>query len=88
MVGFSNFIFCTRLTINRRTLSKKEKKSYISAIHCLASKPNVIPKDVAPGAVSLYDSLVATHTIAFPDVHWTVLIPFLSLDIIIYLLLT
>ena len=69
------------LIITRRTLSRKEKKSYISAIHCLASKPNVIPKEVAPGAVSLYDSFVATHVIEFPDIHLTVGIFLLSLGI-------
>ena len=63
-------LHCTEL--HRRTLTKKEKKSYISAVQCILKKPAITPKDVAPGAVSRYDDLIVTHVLQFFDIHFTV----------------
>ncbi|KAF2755738.1 Di-copper centre-containing protein [Pseudovirgaria hyperparasitica] len=52
-------------------LSSKEKKSYISAVRCLQSKPARTPSTVAPGAKTRYDDFVATHIDQTLTIHYT-----------------
>ncbi|KAF2440193.1 Di-copper centre-containing protein [Karstenula rhodostoma CBS 690.94] len=53
------------------TFSTKEKKNYIAAVQCLASKPAKAPSFVAPGAKTRYDDFVATHTNQTLSTHGT-----------------
>ncbi|KAL5360108.1 hypothetical protein BJX96DRAFT_174978 [Aspergillus floccosus] len=43
------------------SLSKRERKDYIDAVLCLASKPPKIDPSFAPGARNRFDDFVATH---------------------------
>ncbi|KAH8433182.1 tyrosinase family protein [Aspergillus melleus] len=43
------------------SLSKIERKNYIDAALCLASKPSKSPRSFAPGARNRHDDFVATH---------------------------
>lgn len=61
-----------RLTHSRRTLTQDEQTEYLSAVKCFLSKPGITPKTDAPGAVSRYDDLVATHIHQTFNIHYTV----------------
>lgn len=67
-------VACPRrgLTQNRRTLTQGEQTEYLDAVQCFLSKPGITPKDVAPGAVSRYDDLIATHIHQTFDIHYVV----------------
>jgi tyrosinase len=53
------------------SLSKKERKDYITAVQCLQSKPAKTPAEVAPGAKSRFDDWVATHINQTQTIHYT-----------------
>lgn len=47
---------------SRGCLTRKERKSYIAAVHCLASKqPGLTDRNLVPGARSRYDDFVVSH---------------------------
>ncbi|KAJ8105574.1 hypothetical protein OPT61_g10091 [Boeremia exigua] len=56
---------CTpsKLLVRREwgTLSKKERKAYISAVKCLQKKKAAKPSALIPGAISRFDDWVGTH---------------------------
>ncbi|KAK4447854.1 hypothetical protein QBC34DRAFT_381989 [Podospora aff. communis PSN243] len=66
---------CTlgQLQIRREwgTLTKQEKKEYISAVKCLQSKPPKTPSAKAPGAKSRFDDFVAVHISQTMEIHYT-----------------
>ena len=54
----------TLLDKNRRTLSRPQQKSYLSAVQCLLSStksPALTPPFPESGVLSRYDDLVYTH---------------------------
>ncbi|KAL6853090.1 hypothetical protein ACO1O0_007643 [Amphichorda felina] len=53
-----------------RTLNRWEKIEYLVAVKCFLSKPGITPKADAPGAVSRYDDLVATHINQTFSIHY------------------
>jgi len=53
------------------SLSQTERKSYISAVKCLQSKPARTPAEVAPGAKTRFDDYVATHINQTLAIHYT-----------------
>ncbi|OCK98505.1 Di-copper centre-containing protein [Cenococcum geophilum 1.58] len=52
-------------------LSARERKDYINAVKCLASKPNKTPASQFPGARNRYDDFVATHMNQTLSIHGT-----------------
>ncbi|KAH6875060.1 hypothetical protein BKA58DRAFT_437055 [Alternaria rosae] len=52
-----------------RTLKRTEQLQYITAVQCLLEKPAVTPTPAAPGALSRYDDLVATHINQTLSIH-------------------
>ncbi|KAM0226857.1 hypothetical protein ACHAP5_012299 [Fusarium lateritium] len=54
-----------------KTLSKKEKKSYINAVLCLRKKPSKADPTFAPGARTRYDDFVAVHINQTLSIHGT-----------------
>lgn len=50
-----------RLTFSRRTLSTKERKSYVDAVLCLRSVKPALYEDEVPGTSSRYDDFQAVH---------------------------
>lgn len=73
--GYPNPQKCTLGNVARRrewsTLSKSEKKDYISAVQCLYNKPSKTPSILAPGAKTRYDDFVATHINQTLFIHGT-----------------
>ncbi|OBR09910.1 Tyrosinase central domain-containing protein [Colletotrichum higginsianum IMI 349063] len=67
---------CTLKTAVKRkewsSLTLDERRSYISAVKCLASKPPKYSPSVVPGARSRYDDFVATHIQQTMSIHATV----------------
>lgn len=57
---------------DRGALSARERKDYINAVKCLASKPNKTPASQFPGARNRYDDFVATHMNQTLSIHSTV----------------
>ncbi len=55
----------------RRTLSTREKASYIKAVKCILHKPALTPKFNNTGVLSRYDDLVYTHIQQTFSVHYT-----------------
>jgi len=55
-----------------RTLSVAERKSYISAVKCLRTKPSLLAPGVAPGSKSLFDDFVVIHLQQTLFIHLTV----------------
>ncbi|AEO68527.1 uncharacterized protein THITE_2118068 [Thermothielavioides terrestris NRRL 8126] len=53
------------------TLSKQEKKAYISAVQCLMSKPANTPSELVPGAKNRFDDFVASHINQTMEIHYT-----------------
>ncbi|KAF2492345.1 Di-copper centre-containing protein [Lophium mytilinum] len=53
-----------------RTLSKVEKARYLEAVQCFLVKPAITPKSDAPGVVSRYDDIVATHVLQTFSIHY------------------
>ncbi|KAI1813920.1 Di-copper centre-containing protein [Poronia punctata] len=66
---------CNLLTATVRrdwkAFSSKEKKSYISAVKCLQSKPSKADPSFAPGARTRYDDFVAVHINQTMSIHGT-----------------
>ncbi|KAH7149696.1 hypothetical protein B0J13DRAFT_312956 [Dactylonectria estremocensis] len=62
---------CTKPLVRKewRTLSTAQKKEYITAVKCLASKPSQTG-GIYEGAKSRYDDFVATHIVNTDDVHF------------------
>jgi hypothetical protein len=56
----------------RRSLRKSEKLHYLSSVQCALKKPALTPTTAAPGAVSRYDDLVATHINQTMSIHFVV----------------
>lgn len=54
----------------RRSLSKPERLHYLSSVQCAHKKPALTPATVAPGAISRYDDLVATHINQTMSIHF------------------
>lgn len=54
----------------RRSLSKAEKLHYLGSVQCALRKPAITPSTVAPGAISRYDDLVATHINQTMSIHF------------------
>lgn len=52
-----------------RTLTNKQKKNYIEAVHCLHKKP-AKAKSLAAGAVSRFDDFQGIHSKQTPSIHW------------------
>jgi hypothetical protein len=61
-----------KLTLLRSLLLPSEKKQYINAVKCLASKPAKTPAGLAAGAKNRYDDFVATHINQTISIHGTV----------------
>ncbi|CAG7565237.1 unnamed protein product [Fusarium equiseti] len=53
------------------TLSKSEKKSYISAVKCLQSRPAKGPETFAAGAKTRFDDWVSIHLNSTQEIHYT-----------------
>ncbi|TDZ67419.1 Tyrosinase-like protein orsC [Colletotrichum trifolii] len=53
-----------------RSLSLDDRKSYIDAVKCLYGKPAVTPKDILPGASSMYDDFVGDHVLQADANHF------------------
>ncbi|KAF3929394.1 Tyrosinase [Dactylella cylindrospora] len=53
-----------------RSLSNAEKKDYLRAVNCFLTKPGITPRSAAPGVVSRYDDIVATHMNQTFDMHY------------------
>ncbi|KAK2009287.1 tyrosinase central domain-containing protein [Colletotrichum eremochloae] len=53
------------------SLTLDERRDYISAVQCLASKPPRYSSSVVPGAKSRYDDFVATHIQQTMNIHGT-----------------
>ncbi|KAI1066680.1 hypothetical protein LB507_011086 [Fusarium sp. FIESC RH6] len=53
------------------TLSKSEKKSYISAVKCLQSRPAKGPESFAAGAKTRFDDFVSIHLNSTQTIHYT-----------------
>lgn len=62
----------TGLTQIRRTLTRWEQIEYLAAVKCFLSKPGITPNADAPGAVSRYDDLIATHINQTFSIHYVV----------------
>lgn len=60
-----------KLTCDRSTLSTTERKAYIKAVQCLASKPPKTPTSLVPGVRNRYDDFVATHINQTLSIHGT-----------------
>jgi hypothetical protein len=58
----------TNKTILRHTLSDEEKRDYLDAELCVLTSP---AKTKLPGALTMYDDLVATHQLQTTLVHST-----------------
>jgi tyrosinase len=74
-VSFPSLLFVpvnlqTDLFTPRRTLSKPQKLQYLSAVQCALRKPSITPPTAAPGALSRYDDLVATHINQTMSIHF------------------
>jgi len=55
-----------------RTLSTTERKSYISAVKCLRTKPSLLDPVAFPGSKSLFDDFVAIHLVQTMNIHLSV----------------
>jgi hypothetical protein len=64
--------------MRRSFLTRSEKKEYIAAVKCLASKPAKTPAGLAAGAKNRYDDFVATHINQTMAIHGTVLQAYLN----------
>ncbi|KAF2032406.1 Di-copper centre-containing protein [Setomelanomma holmii] len=53
-----------------RTLSEAERLHYLSAVQCTLRKPAITPSTAAPGALSRYEDLVATHINQTMSIHF------------------
>ncbi|KAK2805503.1 hypothetical protein FQN51_000329 [Onygenales sp. PD_10] len=53
-----------------RTLKNGEKKAYLDAVQCFLELPGLTPKEEAPGAISRFDDLVATHIKQTFEIHY------------------
>ncbi|KAM0333771.1 hypothetical protein ACHAPQ_005285 [Fusarium lateritium] len=53
------------------TLSKKERKDYISAVKCLQSLPPKTPESFSNGAKTRFDDYVAVHLNQTQTIHYT-----------------
>ena len=51
----------------RKQLSIPQKRAYIDAVLCLASKPAI---SGIKGAVNRFDDFQAVHSSQTPDIHW------------------
>ncbi|KAK4448696.1 Grixazone synthase [Podospora aff. communis PSN243] len=64
---------CTKKNILERkewgSLSKKDRLSYISAVHCLANLTALTPPTAIPGARTRYDDFVGSHILQTLFVH-------------------
>ncbi|KAF2111019.1 hypothetical protein BDV96DRAFT_194702 [Lophiotrema nucula] len=73
--GYPNPQKCTLSNVAIRRewsmLSTQEKKDYISAVQCLATKPSKTPSSLAAGAKNRYDDFVATHINQTLSIHGT-----------------
>lgn len=56
---------------SRGTLSKKERKAYISAVQCFQKKKAKTPSNLIPGAISRFDDWVGTHINQTLGIHYT-----------------
>jgi tyrosinase len=52
-------------------MSKKERKSYISAVQCLIKSPSKSDPTLVPGARTRYDDFVAQHINQTTTIHGT-----------------
>lgn len=64
-----SLILGIKLTIGRRALSKKERRSYVAAIYCLQEKPSLFDEKVVPGAKRLFDDFTTLHISQTPIIH-------------------
>ncbi|KAF5675193.1 tyrosinase [Fusarium heterosporum] len=64
-------IFNASIRRDWRTLSKEEKKAYISAVQCIREKPSKADPAFAPGARTRYDDFVAVHIKQTTKIHGT-----------------
>ncbi|KAF2002056.1 Di-copper centre-containing protein [Amniculicola lignicola CBS 123094] len=73
--GYPNAPKCTLANVAVRrewsSLSSGEKKEYIAAVQCLATKPAKTPAGLAAGAKNRYDDFVATHINQTLSIHGT-----------------
>jgi len=53
-------------------MSKPERRSYISAVKCLRTKPSLLGTALYPAAKSLYDDFVIIHLQQTLNIHLTV----------------
>ncbi|KAK0671515.1 Grixazone synthase [Cercophora samala] len=64
---------CTKENIRRRKewskLTSAERKDYLNANLCLASKPGITPQSVIPGTRSRFDDFVSSHIQLTGNVH-------------------
>ena len=51
-------------------MSEDQRRSYISAVKCLQSKPSRLGS-LAPGAQSRYDDFIAVHIQQTMEIHYT-----------------
>ncbi|PGH01133.1 hypothetical protein AJ79_08004 [Helicocarpus griseus UAMH5409] len=63
---------CERPIVRKewRTLKKEEQKEYLDAVQCFLKLPGLTPKEEAPGAISRFDDLVATHIKQTFEIHY------------------
>lgn len=59
-------------TIDRSSLSKKERKAYTDAVLCLMELPALSDPAEIPGARSRYDDFVGVHIQQTTKIHGTV----------------
>ncbi|KAF2748439.1 Di-copper centre-containing protein [Sporormia fimetaria CBS 119925] len=73
--GYPNENKCTLKNVAYRrewsTLLPSERRDYINAVKCLASKPAKTPAGLAAGAKNRYDDFVATHINQTISIHGT-----------------
>jgi len=53
-----------------RNLSSRDQQKYLSAVQCFLTKPGITPPELAPGVVSRYDDLIATHSNQTLGIHY------------------
>ncbi|KAF2274321.1 Di-copper centre-containing protein [Westerdykella ornata] len=73
--GYPNSQKCTLANVSYRRewslLTPSERREYIAAVKCLASKPARTPAGLAAGAKNRYDDFVATHINQTMSIHGT-----------------
>lgn len=60
---------CRTKSPTRGSLTKRQRKSYIDAVHCLTHKPAQTPLSEIPGVRNRYDDFVGSHLQQTPFVH-------------------